>query len=438
MGRMLNIIAGDGHTNVIELNSLDYPNWRKAYISVDKWQDKYHEGFRKLSNMSADPTASSDKDKYKAFLFDILMANPPFAGNLDNKEQIEIYDLGYNAKGKLQNKVGRDILFIERNLNFLKPGGRMAVVLPQGRFNNSGDKYIRDYIAERCRILAVVGLHGNVFKPHTGTKTSVLFLQKWTDENCGFPNICPKPPVDKNGKVDYPIFFATMQEPSKDNSGDKIYVTENYVTWTTYKYITEMVYIRKQDKVQITKEEYDNAEKKSEYTIKIQTRTEKEEHKSSDGKDYFIRDLFLAEYGELNSHRKWILKNVVFKLKNKNKNLKNYKEDLTITEYLSLSKSDQKYYKEVAILGENLNKTISINEYNALDKEVQKYYLVAEDIEERTERVKDTQGHIFVKHDLFNHDPDMPNPNPNNVYSQDGIAEAFIEFARKEGLSFFQ
>lgn len=229
-----------------------------------------------------------------------------------------------------------------------------------------------------------------------------------------------------------------MQEPSKDNSGDKIYVTENYVTWTTYKYITEMVYIRKQDKVQITKEEYDNAEKKSEYTIKIQTRTEKEEHKSSDGKDYFIRDLFLAEYGELNSHRKWILKNVVFKLKNKNKNLKNYKEDLTITEYLSLSKSDQKYYKEVAILGENLNKTISINEYNALDKEVQKYYLVAEDIEERTERVKDTQGHIFVKHDLFNHDPDMPNPNPNNVYSQDGIAEAFIEFAKKEGLSFFQ
>lgn len=95
-----------------------------------------------------------------------------------NKEQLEVYDLGYNAKGKLQNKVGRDILFIERNLKFLKPGGRMAVVLPQGRFNNSSDKFIRDYIAERSRILAVVGLHGNVFKPHTGTKTSVLFVQK--------------------------------------------------------------------------------------------------------------------------------------------------------------------------------------------------------------------------------------------------------------------
>ena len=123
------------------------------------------------------------------------------------------YELGKKPNGKSQTKVGRDILFIERNLDFLKSGGRMAVVLPQGRFNNSSDKYIRDYIAERCRILAVVGLHGNVFKPHTGTKTSVLFVQKWDDK------LCPK--LD-----DYPIFFATQQKPSKDNSGDKIYVKD--------------------------------------------------------------------------------------------------------------------------------------------------------------------------------------------------------------------
>ena len=124
-----------------------------------------------------------------------------------------MYELAKNAQGKQQSKVGRDILFIERNLDFLKPGGRMAIVLPQGRFNNSSDKYIREYIAERCRILAVVGIHGNVFKPHTGTKTSVLFVQKWDDE------LCPK-------KDDYPIFFATMQEPSKDNAGKIIYVKD--------------------------------------------------------------------------------------------------------------------------------------------------------------------------------------------------------------------
>lgn len=90
----------------------------------------------------------------------------------------------------------------------------MAIVLPQGRFNNSSDKNIREYLADHCRILAVVGLHGNVFKPHTDTKTSVLLVQKWDEKRC--------PKID-----DYPIFFATMQEPSKDNSGDKIYVAKN-------------------------------------------------------------------------------------------------------------------------------------------------------------------------------------------------------------------
>ena len=93
----------------------------------------------------------------------------------------------------------------------MKSGGRMAVVLPQGRFNNFSDKSIREFIVEHCRILAVVGLHGNVFKPHTGTKTSVLLVQKWDKK------LCPR-------VEDYPIFFATMQEPSKNNSGDKIYV----------------------------------------------------------------------------------------------------------------------------------------------------------------------------------------------------------------------
>ena len=438
VGRMLNIIAGDGHTNVIELNSLDYPNWKKSYLSVDKWQHKYGEGFRKLSQMSKNPNASLDEERYKYFDFDILMANPPFAGDLDNKEQVEIYDLGYNAKGKLQNKIGRDILFIERNLNFLKPGGRMAVVLPQGRFNNSGDKLIRDYIAERCRILAVVGLHGNVFKPHTGTKTSVLFVQKWTDENCGYPNICPRPETDENGNIDYPIFFATMQEPSKDNSGDKIYVTENYVTWTNYKYITETIYVRKADKVQVTKEDYDAAEKKSDYTMKIVTRAEKEEHKTADGSTDFIKDLFIAEHGDLDSHRKWILKNVKFVLKNKKKDATLYDDEISISKYLSLNTEVQVHYKEAEILGENTNPIISLNEYNALEKSVQKYYLPAETVVERTERVKDTHGHIFVKHDLFNHDPELDNSNPNNIYSKDGIAEAFEEFAKKEGLSFFQ
>jgi len=143
------------------------------------------------------------------------MANPPFAGDIKEPRMIARYDLAKKPDGKWQSKVGRDILFIERNLDFLKPGGRMAIVLPQGRFNNSSDKNIRDFIAERCRILAVVGLHGNTFRPHTGTKTSVLFVQKWNDDPKAGA-VCPR-------QDDYNIFFATMRKSGKDNSGDKIW-----------------------------------------------------------------------------------------------------------------------------------------------------------------------------------------------------------------------
>ena len=58
----------------------------------------------------------------------------------------------------------------------------MAIVLPQGILNNTSEEYIRRFVIDEARILAVVGLHGNTFKPHTGTKTSVLFLQKYTNE----------------------------------------------------------------------------------------------------------------------------------------------------------------------------------------------------------------------------------------------------------------
>ncbi len=204
VGRTLNLIAGDGQTNVLHLNTLDFDRWDET-TKDEKWQDTYYEGWKKFRRFRN--KAGSDRE----YSFDILMANPPFAGDIKESRIIAKYDLGKKSNGKYQTKVGRDILFIERNLNFLKPGGRMAIVLPQGRFNNSSDKYIRDYIASHCRILAVVGLHGNVFKPHTGTKTSVLFVQKWDDK------LCPK-------KDDYPIFFATMQQPSKDSSGDKIYI----------------------------------------------------------------------------------------------------------------------------------------------------------------------------------------------------------------------
>jgi len=327
VSRTLNLIAGDGQSNVLHLNTLDWERWDDKIKEDEDWQDVYFEGWKKLKKLRR------GKDN-REFNFDILMANPPFAGDIKESRILAKYELGKKPNGKYQTKVGRDILFIERNLDFLKPGGRMAVVLPQGRFNNSSDKAIRDYIAERCRILGVVGLHGNVFKPHTGTKTSVLLVQKWDD------TLCPK-------VEDYPIFFATMQETSKDNSGEKIFVREK--------------------KVRYYDEELEEAI------------------------DYKYDD-FIQKYGPV--------------------------------EEMTTYRSNQ--------TGEIINEL----EFNAIkEKEtegllgtlgVSGEYMPYNSPRVSNEYVLDSHGHLIVKHDLFNHDG----------LTQDGIAEAFLEFAKKEKLSF--
>lgn len=211
VARTLNLIAGDGQTNILHLNTLDYDRWDEV-TSQEEWIDTYSVGFKRFKRRR-------EGRDFKKLRFDVLMANPPFAGDIKESRMLSRYELGHKENGRLEKAIGRDVLFIERNLDFLRPGGRMAVVLPQGRFNNSSDKRIRDFVAERCRILAVVGLHHNTFKPHTGTKTSVLFVQKWNDDAAEGP-LCPR--VD-----DYNIFFATQRKPAKDTSGDKIYLTKD-------------------------------------------------------------------------------------------------------------------------------------------------------------------------------------------------------------------
>jgi len=207
VARCLNLIAGDGQTNVLHLNTLDWKRWDDT-MKGQEWNDTYNEGWKKLRKLLR------KSGENREFGFDVLMANPPFAGDIKQGDMLALYEMGRKSNGRAENAVGRDLLFIERNLDFLRPGGRMAVVLPQGRFNNSGDKRVREFIAERCRILAVVGLEGSTFKPHTGTKTSVLFVQKWNDDAKAGP-LCRK-------VKDYNIFFATQRVPAKDSSGEKL------------------------------------------------------------------------------------------------------------------------------------------------------------------------------------------------------------------------
>ena len=106
VGRALNLIAGDGQTNVLRLNTLDYKRWDET-VKEQSWVDVFNDGFRKLKELRA------DNESYKEFNFDVLMANPPFAGEITDETLLANYQLGKNATGKAQTKVGRDILFIE-------------------------------------------------------------------------------------------------------------------------------------------------------------------------------------------------------------------------------------------------------------------------------------------------------------------------------------
>ncbi|WP_317310700.1 N-6 DNA methylase [Clostridium thermobutyricum] len=189
--RALMLIAGDGHTNIFgpDVSSIDPKTWYET-PSGQKLMSKLIESKLtkiKLTKEDESNILRDDKLAWKYFdelQFDVILANPPFAGEIKDKVMLSHYELAKPALKRAKDKAAkeeRDVLFIERILKFLKPGGRAAIVLPQGKFNNSSLAFIREWILRKARLLAVVGLHQNTFKPHTGTKTSVLFIKKYTE-----------------------------------------------------------------------------------------------------------------------------------------------------------------------------------------------------------------------------------------------------------------
>ena len=172
VSQALMLIAGDGKHHIFKRDSLDARDWQR----VESQEAKVG-----LKPLLVDFENSSDEKNnqltYRYLNFDILLTNPPFAGENPEQGLLRQYQLA-KKDGKLKNNVERHILFVERSLDAVRPGGRLAIVLPQGVLNNTNMEYVRDFLFDKARILAVIGLHGNTFKPHTGTKTSVLFLQK--------------------------------------------------------------------------------------------------------------------------------------------------------------------------------------------------------------------------------------------------------------------
>lgn len=122
--------------------------------------------------------------------FDVILTNPPFGAKITNTTTLAKFDLGHkwsnheNDFHKTKNvylNQNAEILFIERCIQLLKEGGRMAIVLPNGNFENPSLEYLRYYIKLKAKILAIVNLPQETFIPYgTGVKTSLLFLEKDT------------------------------------------------------------------------------------------------------------------------------------------------------------------------------------------------------------------------------------------------------------------
>ncbi len=150
--------------------------------------------------------------------FDIILTNPPFGANVEpsdkiteeetlvTKEAKERYEKEYGnlyteAQARVKaainkpiaslfelpksnkSKIKTEILFIERCLDLLKPGGRMGIVLPEGIYNNPSLAYVREFTEDRAFLKAVVSLPQETFiSSGASVKCSLLFLQKYTEE----------------------------------------------------------------------------------------------------------------------------------------------------------------------------------------------------------------------------------------------------------------
>lgn len=128
--------------------------------------------------------------------FDFILTNPPFGATIKKSEEKYLYQyhlgvrerdwLDYqNTAPKKRASQNTEVLFLEQCRNFLKPGGYLAIVLPDGILTNSTLQYVRDQIEEWFRIVAVVSLPQTAFTNTGATvKSSVLFLRKLSTDRC--------------------------------------------------------------------------------------------------------------------------------------------------------------------------------------------------------------------------------------------------------------
>jgi Type I restriction-modification system methyltransferase subunit len=214
--KMNMVMNNDGSGNILQTNSLLPPH---------EWTDDFRS---KLSEALGVDKTTIRNHKMIDF-FDVIVTNPPFGSKIPIKDEsiLKQYELAriwenkdkngmWTMTSRLQSSVPPEILFIERCIQFLKPGGRLGIVLPDAILGSPGLGYIREWLIRNTFIIASLDLHVDTFQPRNGTRTSVLFLQKKTQKQ-----------IDKEEKsgvmADYNIFMAIVEKVGHDKRGNPIF-----------------------------------------------------------------------------------------------------------------------------------------------------------------------------------------------------------------------
>lgn len=225
--KMNMVMNNDGSGNMLHADSLLPP-----YM----WSSDFRESLAKAINAGEEDSKkhlSGDKItslKDIAF-FDVIVTNPPFGSKILIKDTsiLEQYNLGYiwekPKKGdknywtktdRLQGGVPPEQLFVERCIQFLKPGGRMAIVLPDSILGSPGLGYIRQWLLQETKIVASIDLHQDAFQPHTGVQTSILIIQKKTQ-------VEKEEEIIKGMLNQYNVFMAIIEKVGHDKRGNSTF-----------------------------------------------------------------------------------------------------------------------------------------------------------------------------------------------------------------------
>ena len=215
--KMNMVMNNDGSGNILRQDSLLHPH---------QWDSNFKKELGIALGTKEDPIQFRSPDDLAQF--DVIATNPPFGSKLPVKdsETLEQFDLGHvwekNEDGSwtktndLASSAPPEILFIERCYQFLKPGGRLGIVLPDAILGAPGLGYVRQWILETCRLIASIDLHPDTFQPRNGTQTSVLLLQRKTEDEL-------RSEARQGKQSDYEIYMAEIKAIGHDKRGNTIF-----------------------------------------------------------------------------------------------------------------------------------------------------------------------------------------------------------------------